>query len=318
MDTNILILIPCGILTLFLLTLIAILERKCNAHQEMLKELKDKINEKSTHVLELKNKLDEKNDFILTLESELKKAKKNIEIQLADIVRKEKLLTMEQSLANAKNNELFWERQKFQKEKDKVIDETKKEIKSAFSFHPELVTPFLEGLNEGDYYNSIMQGVLQHAFENPPRVVKIDIYAKIHSATSDRIYRTTLNECSCPDNGCRHRPCKHMLYLAYLLGLLQINQKDRDSIVRETSNASARLIGIQAKENELNSRFTKLQHNYNLLNQRTIDLEKRRLDIQSEVDEIINGAIAEATEIISSARSESKKKNKKLYKGDLL
>ena len=120
------------------------------------------------------------------------------------------------TVANAagKQKQYFWE-----------YVSLKKELKEQFSFHPELVAPFFVGIDKQQYYDSIMQSVLQHAFDNHPQVLKLDIYARIHSATSDRIYRTTLNECSCPDHNIRHRPCKHMLYLAYLFGLLQIDQK---------------------------------------------------------------------------------------------
>ena len=38
--------------------------------------------------------------------------------------------------------------------------------------------------------------------------------------SSDEPYTATLNECTCMDFSIRRRPCKHMYYLAFQLGLI--------------------------------------------------------------------------------------------------
>ena len=207
-------------LWVFLPAIIGIFKEPCDKKTNLAN-----IEELSEQLSSEKIKNEQLTQQVGSLEKKLELLKQDFEIRANELEHEKRLLKIEQANAAAKNNELFWEQQKFRKEKDKAIKEAKEEIACQFAFHPELVATFLEGIDKPKYYESIMQSVLQHAFDKPPAVLKVDIYARIHSTSSDRIYRTTLKECSCPDHGNRNRPCKHMLYLTYLLGLLQIDQK---------------------------------------------------------------------------------------------
>ena len=42
----------------------------------------------------------------------------------------------------------------------------------------------------------------------------------VMQGSSDESYTATLNECTCMDFSIRRRPCKHMYYLAFQLGLI--------------------------------------------------------------------------------------------------
>ena len=42
----------------------------------------------------------------------------------------------------------------------------------------------------------------------------------VMQGSSDEPYTATLNECTCMDFSIRRRPCKHMYYLAFQLGLI--------------------------------------------------------------------------------------------------
>lgn len=48
----------------------------------------------------------------------------------------------------------------------------------------------------------------------------ITVLARIHSASGNEVYETSLNKCSCPDFKHRKFPCKHMYRLAAELGAL--------------------------------------------------------------------------------------------------
>lgn len=207
----------------------------------------------------LESQLEKANCKLSETQIELANCKEILKEKYAELDHEQRLLKIEQSYATAQKNEFFLEKQKLLKEKHKAIEEAKQEVLNLFAFHPKLVELFLEGIDKQQYYDSIMQSVLQHAFENPPQVLKVDIYARIHSATSDKIYITTLNECSCPDHGIRHRPCKHMLYLAYLLGLLQIDQKAQREATEIYNDLGVEIAELRESISQEREKHKKLQ-----------------------------------------------------------
>jgi hypothetical protein len=68
-------------------------------------------------------------------------------------------------------------------------------------------------------YDSIMDGRLRNAFQTELSICNIDVTAEIKS--TEKIYTVTPCSCTCPDFEKRGKPCKHMLFLAYSLGVLQ-------------------------------------------------------------------------------------------------
>lgn len=76
--------------------------------------------------------------------------------------------------------------------------------------------------NLEDVYNSIYKGRLENAFNSKILIDDLNITAQINS--NGNVYsNVTLDHCECMDFQINKKPCKHMLYLAYALGALQIN-----------------------------------------------------------------------------------------------
>ena len=88
------------------------------------------------------------------------------------------------------------------------------------------------------FYNSYdVSKMLENAatglhFENSRLSLShIEIESFVHSIHDDgtqNVYRTSLSKCDCPFYKGKNTPCKHMLFLAYNLGVLQINAKDNE------------------------------------------------------------------------------------------
>ena len=187
---------------------------------------------------------------------------------------------------------------------NKIEEETKKR----FAFHPKLVTPLLDSIDYNAYYKSIYEGVLQHSFDKPFEIQDVGVCAMVHSANTDEVYFTSLFDCTCKDYQYRHRPCKHTLYLAYLFGLLQIDQKERDSLVREYNKTALLLEKAKIEASLCNSELSEAKLKSRALKNENDKLENRNRNIRSEVDKIIGDAIEEATRITSEACLEEKKK----------
>ena len=91
--------------------------------------------------------------------------------------------------------------------------ETKRMIRSG------LRAVIAENRSVRSMYDSVMDGRLRNAFNTELSIRKIDVIAEIKS--TENIYTVTLCSCTCPDFEKRGKPCKHMLFLAYSLGVLQ-------------------------------------------------------------------------------------------------
>lgn len=77
------------------------------------------------------------------------------------------------------------------------------------------------------FFESAESGRLDSALAETVRMNSIEFYAEFepHSDPTADIYQTTLNGCTCKDYkfSKKKNPCKHMLYLAYSIGALQLN-----------------------------------------------------------------------------------------------
>ena len=98
--------------------------------------------------------------------------------------------------------------------------------------------------NEISFFNSIKTLRLQNAFNSNLEIENITVSADIQSENS--VYRTTLSNCSCPDYMFRRKPCKHMLYLAYSLGILQLNKEASSANIETSVEALSEMYQKQA------------------------------------------------------------------------
>lgn len=238
-----------------------------------------------------------------------KKLKQEIELL------KDKNQQLEKEIETALN-----EKQEYLKKRDELIPKYRaamKELDDAIRLmrpRPELLQCFSCNFNIQAYLDGIKNAILQHAFDTPPKIKKINfnIEAKIHSSSTDEIYTTTLSSCTCSYNQKKHKICKHSLYLAYLIGLLQIAQKDTAYSVRILSENYSQ---ITQQKKELSYHLEKIniqKQRYKAFTKEIEALEERMRTLDDEVEEIINGAIAEAGRITLTAEEEANQlKNKK-------
>jgi len=77
------------------------------------------------------------------------------------------------------------------------------------------------------FFESAESGRLDSALAETVHMNSIEFYAEFepHSDKTTDKYETSLNGCTCKDykSSRDKKPCKHMLYLAYSIGALQLN-----------------------------------------------------------------------------------------------
>jgi len=171
------------------------------------------------------------------------------------------ILSTENSTLKSANKKLtedlktaLTERDEYIRKREELIPNYKAAMKqledalARMSLDRELVQPLKNTCDYNAYIKSIKNGILNNAFNNPPVIEDIGICAIIKSSSSDISYITTLTDCTCKYHTKQSKICKHSLYLAYLLGLLQIDQKDHCNFTYEI-NRLANI--IKDKETEL-------------------------------------------------------------------
>ena len=83
-------------------------------------------------------------------------------------------------------------------------------------------------------YKKIIDGKLNNAFKTDLSIDRLyPIKANVRSG--DHLYtNVTLSSCSCKDFEFGHGdPCKHMLFLAYNLGILQIAREEQEKAFKK-------------------------------------------------------------------------------------
>lgn len=136
--------------------------------------------------------------------------------------------------------------------------------------HRELVAPFNKLCDLDSYNKSILNGRLNNAFNAQLLIKEINISAEIQSAGNK--YRVTLDGCTCKDFQYKKEPCKHMLYLAYLLGLLQIDQKQKSAVL---DKLVCTIKDLRYSETQLQTNNAKIQ-----------DLKVRESELRTYLEEL--------------------------------
>ncbi len=147
--------------------------------------------------------------------------------------------------------------------------------------------------NVHDYYASIENHRLLNAFNTPLSIISYsNISADILS--SDSIYNgVTLKGCTCEDFRRRHMPCKHMLYLAYSLGLLDLNREQNE---RESQFSIKKINNYLEEIKQLNEDKKKEQEKIKKAKQQITKLSKE----QKAAEKIKQEYIQETTSIIEA------------------
>lgn len=174
----------------------------------------------------------EKNDTLREeYNSKYDKLRRDLQQQVAETnERNNNLLISKLEAIDQEKVALALERDKI----EKAIEFSKKQL---------ALLPLEKHCNIQEMYNSIISGRLNNAFESNLSFTDLKITCTVRS--ENKYYKTSLSECNCIDYQTRHSPCKHMLFLAYNLGILQINRKygenAADEVVELINQDSARL-----------------------------------------------------------------------------
>ena len=126
-----------------------------------------------------------------------------------------------------------------------------------------------------ELHQSIFEGRLLKAFESPPIISNVKISALVKSPNGT--YTTTLENCTCQDFHFRNHPCKHMLYLYYIIGMLQVDKPLMDEAVQRI--------------NDLISQIKDKNEDINKLDNLKIALENNIKSIQHKKQESINNLV---------------------------
>lgn len=104
---------------------------------------------------------------------------------------------------------------------DQIRSETTNEIRDKF-FVP--IKSRLDRIYDFDgFYLAAENGKINKAFESDLSIWDFQVSAQIKSG--DNVYNVSLTHCECKDFEIHRKPCKHILFLAYTLGVLQTNQE---------------------------------------------------------------------------------------------
>lgn len=126
-----------------------------------------------------------------------------------------------------------------------------------------------------ELHQSILEGRLLKAFESTPIISNVKISALVKSPNGT--YTTTLENCTCQDFHFRNHPCKHMLYLYYIIGMLQVDKPLIDEAVQKT--------------NDLISQIKEKNEDINKLDNLKIALENDIKNIQRKKQESMNNLV---------------------------
>ena len=124
-------------------------------------------------------------------------------------------------------------------------------------------------------HQSILEGRLLKAFDAPPEISNVKISALVKSPNGT--YTTTLENCTCQDFRFRNHPCKHMLYLYYIIGMLQVDKPLMDETVQRI--------------NDLISQIKDKNEDINKLDNLKIALENNIKSIQHKKQESMNNLV---------------------------
>lgn len=141
-----------------------------------------------------------------------------------------------------------------------------------------------------EMYLSVANGKLNAIFSPYGDKLKLSHYeisaliqdAGLYSTPSHTFYHTTLRSCDCEEFATTKKPCKHILYLAYTLGVLQTNQ---ENCKKHCENACEKLISTVRERDLLLNQTEGLQTRISELQLQERDIKKESLRILAIFEE---------------------------------
>ena len=184
---------------------------------------------------------DENTNLQMTVDRVLENNRKHLATiqELSDENRKN-----EQAALSLKQWQQMWEFKNQAREVTRAINKT---------FHLQYNVP--------SFFESVTQNRLNRAFQKDIVIDRFSCEVYIHSGNEP--YQVSLTQCTCQDYTMRRRntpagnpvdPCKHMLFLAYTLGLLQNSYQERNLRINrsiESLNTLTAQIAAQKEKNRM-------------------------------------------------------------------
>lgn len=140
----------------------------------------------------------------------------------------------------------------------------------------------LEYQNTYKIFQSITNGRMNNAFDTDLYIKNLDITAEIGSG--DHYYKgVTLTKCECEDFKHTKSPCKHMLFLIYSLGVLQMYKEEcykRDNWIQD-------IYALQGQKKELENKIKSAKDIQKNVDKRIRILQKSYDKAKKELQELI-------------------------------
>lgn len=178
---------------------------------------------------------------------------------------------------------------RYNKAKAELDTNAHRQALEMLSYSNDLLLAFAPQCDISELHQGIMEGKLQKIFDAPPEINDLRISVKVKSQNG--IYITTLKDCSCKDFQFRKKPCKHMIYLYYIVSMLHAEKPLMDEAVFKTYseiNAKKTVIGqLESEKADLQNDILNLNYKQRAyrseLNALESKLERKK---QNEVKEL--------------------------------
>lgn len=241
-------------------------------------EIEESIDRRKANKEEYKKlaDLDAREEKIKKDEEQIKKAKEEIRIEKEDIALEWAAIEKTREDFSQKWREICEEKENIKKayadiDSQRIFISKEFENKqSAALFIFKKAT--LEHQNTHKIFQSICNGRLNNAFDTDLYIKDLKISAEVGSG--DHYYRgVTLTECQCEDFKRTRQPCKHMLFLIYSLGVLQMYREEcyrRDNWIQD-------IYALQGQKKELEKKIKNAKNT-----QKNLDKKIRVLQASSE------------------------------------
>ena len=245
--------------------------------------------------------------------------------QFSDVHFENRLITFSQALLNNKKkltdlNKHIAERELHLAQLTSIDDNSK-------LISQTIRNTFRKNYNIYSFFDSITTNRLNNAINSDLSILNSKFACDMRS--DNNVYHITLTSCTCDDFIHRHSPCKHILFFAYSLGLLQFNEKEID---KYTKISMEKLNRITQEKNDLDKKIKAERSTIKLLestvNEHKQYLGKETLDfpwiansyckLQECHDEYLIEQLSPHAYKAAEITSEFKKKNKELLREKLL
>lgn len=165
-------------------------------------------------------------------------------------------------------------------EKVEETEKLKQRLTEALSPNDSILPSLANQYNAKNVIESIDNNRLSGAFNTNMSVKSLTVFSTIYSESKNQ-YTTTLTSCTCKDFEIHHKPCKHMLFLAYNIGLLQINQKTYSKIQNMIYEEQYESQKLDVRKRELSEEIKKCKRQIELLKREREELEKEKASLET-------------------------------------